>query len=228
MATNHVAPLLPGLPELAPRRARTGRRRCGAQLSHGYAVTHILPPTQDPAYVDFLALWYARVRHDGEHAALWGEVGLSPSQFVMRFLQAPLVLAYDVRQPWVLADGLLMAAWLDDVVPGLRARVHHWVAPPQRHPRVSRELGHALLRVLFDEMGFQALEGRTPVESRGAVRFALRLGFRPTCTLPAGAWTWTPGGTKTSTAVVQTQLTTEEWRAAQTARAEEHDDGVSV
>jgi RimJ/RimL family protein N-acetyltransferase len=212
MATIAPAPLLPGLPGLAP--VRKGRRRCAAHLEHGWTVTPLVDPTPGQALYDFLALWYARVRDGGEHASLWGQVGLSPSRFVGTFAQIPLVLLHHDRIPWPLAEGLMMVTWLDDIVPDLRARVHQWVAPPYRHPRVSTALGHVLLRYLFDEMGFELLEGRTAVDNHLGVRYARRLGFRPVATLPYGEWTWTPDGTKTMTPVVQSQLLAADWREA--------------
>jgi hypothetical protein len=213
MSTNHVVPLLPGLPTLQP--ARKGRRRCAAQLEHGWTVTPLVPPAQGQALYDFLALWYARVRADGEHASLWGEVGLSPSRFVGTFAQVPMVLLHDDRRPWQHGEGLMMVTWIDDIVLDLRARVHQWVAPPYRHPRVSTALGHVLLRVLFDDMGLKMLEGRTPVGNHLGVRYARRLGFRPVATLPYGEWAWTPDGTKTMSPVVYSYLTADTWRAAQ-------------
>ena len=80
---------------------------------------------------------------------------------------------------------------------------------------MSQLLGQAVLRYLFDAMGFQLLEGRTPVGNRAAVRYACRLGFTLVATLPYGEWAWAPDGTKTLTAVVQSQLTVDAWRAAQ-------------
>jgi hypothetical protein len=213
MSTNHVVPLLPGLPTLQP--ARKGRRRCAAQLEHGWMVTPLVDPTPGQALYDVLALWYARVREIGEHASLWGEVGLSPSRFVGTFAQVPLVLLHHDRLPWQHGEGLMMVTWLDDIVPDLRARVHQWVAPPYRHPHVSTALGHMLLRYLFDDMGFQMLEGRTPVGNHLGVRYARRLGFRPVATLPYGEWVWTPDGTKTMSPVLYSYLTADTWRAAQ-------------
>jgi hypothetical protein len=167
-----------------------------------------------------------RVWQDGEHAALWGEVGLSPSHCVLTFAHVPLVLVHAAHRPWEDAAGLMMAVWLDDIVPGLRARVHQWVAPPYRHPHVSQALGQAVLQVLFEGAGFHLLEGRTPVGNRGGIRYARRLGFRLVATLPYGEWTWTPEGTKTRTAVVQSQLTVEEWRQRQ--QTEGDPDGVPL
>jgi RimJ/RimL family protein N-acetyltransferase len=206
-------PLLPGLPAVGPR--PKGRRRCAAHLEHAWTLTPLVDPTPGQALYDFLALWYARVREIGEHASLWGEVGLSPSRFVGTFAQIPMVLLHHERTPWPLAEGLMMAVWLDDIVPDLRARCHQWVAPPYRHPRVSTALGHVLLRYLFDEMGFELLEGRTPVDNHLGVRYARRLGFRAVTTLPYGEWEWTPDGTKTMTPVVQSQLLAADWRHAQ-------------
>jgi hypothetical protein len=210
------APLLPGLPGLAP--ARRGRRRCASRIDHAWRVTPLTPLqiAEPPTGLwDFLSFWYARVRADGEHASLWGEVGLSPSLFVGTFAQVPLIVAHHELLPWQQGEGLMMVVWLDDVVPGLRARVHQWVASPYRHPTVSLHIGHAVLRHLFDVAGFQMLEGRTPVTNRAGIRYALRLGFRRVATLPYGEWSWTPAGTKTITPVVQSQLCAEDWRAAQ-------------
>jgi hypothetical protein len=209
------APLLPGLPGLAPQ--RKGRRRCASQLDHGSVLQLLLAEGPSSVRCDFLALWYARVRELGEHASLWGEVGLSPSRFVLTFLEAPLLLVHHDRLPWEQAEGLMMVVWLDDIVPGVRARCHQWVAPPYRHPRVSTFLGQAILRYLFDEMGFRLLEGRTPVDNHLGIRYARRLGFRLVATLPYGEWAWAPDGTKTITAVVQSQLTVDEWRLASSA-----------
>jgi hypothetical protein len=222
------APLLPGLPGLAPQ--RKGRRRCASTLTQGWTLTPRVQQEPSPLLWDFLTFWYMRVRGDGEHASLWGELGLSPSTFVLGFSQAPLILVHQQVLPWHDAAGLMMAVWLDDLVPGLRARLHQWVAPPYRHPRVSLTLGDAILAYLFTEMGLQLLEGRTARGNRLGIRYALRLGFRPVATLPYGEWTWTPEGTKTITPVVQSQLTIDAWRAAQgvSHSNEEEKDGESV
>jgi RimJ/RimL family protein N-acetyltransferase len=210
-----LTPFLPGLPALAS--PHKGRRRCASTLTQGWTLTPLLPgdPSQD--LWDFLTFWYVRVRQDSEHASLWGEIGFSPSRFVLAFTQVPLVLVHQEHLPWHQADGLMMAVWLDDIVPGVRARLHQWVAPPYRHPRVSLVLGRAILRYLFDDFDVQLLEGRTPVGNRLGIRYALRLGFRPVATLPYGEWAWTPDGARTMTPVVQTQLTRDAWRAAQSS-----------
>ena len=96
MAT--LAPLLPGLPDLAPR--RPGRRRCASTLEHGWKVVPVVMQTPTAEFCDFLALWYAHVRKDGEHAALWGEVGLSPSRFVATFAAVPLIIVHHDQLPW--------------------------------------------------------------------------------------------------------------------------------
>ena len=216
-----TAPLLPGLPGLAAQ--RKGRRRCASSLEHGWTLTPLLQPEPSPAFWDFLSLWYMRVRQAREHASLWGEVGLSPSKFVLAFTSVPLLLLHHDASPWDHPEGLCMVGWLDDIVPGLRARCHQWVAPAYRHPRVSAILGQGLLRYLFEEMGLQMLEGRTPVGNRLAVRYARRLGFRPVATLPYGEWVWALDGTKTCTPVVQSQLTIDEWRAAHLSPHVDHE-----
>ena len=213
MAT--IAPLLPGLPDLAP--LRKGRRRCAPRLTHGWTLKVVLPQVPDPGLYDFLMLWYAHVRACGEHAGLWGEAGLWPSRFVGTFATLPLVLLHHDRMPWTHADGLMMVVWLDDIVDGVRARLHQWVGMPYRHPRVSTALGHFLLRYIFEEMGFQLVEGRTPIGNRLALWYARRLGFRPVVTLPYGEWAWTADGTKTLTPVVQSMLLAEDWHRAQEA-----------
>lgn len=218
MAT--LAPLLPGLPGLAP--VRKGRRRCAAQLTHGWTLTPLQGAEPSPVLLDFLTLWYMRVRADGEHASLWGEIGLSPSHFALTFVHIPMLVLHHDTVPWQQADGLMMIAWFDDIVPPLRARVHQWVAPAYRHPVVSLQLGHILIRHFFEQMEFHMLEGRTPVGNRAGVRYALRLGFQPVATIPYGEWIWTPEGTKTMTPVIQSQLTIDHWRELQPAlRVEE-------
>ena len=207
-----AAPFVPGLPGLVP--ARKGRRRCAAHLGHGWTLTPLLQPEPSPILWDFLTLWYTQVRQEQEHASLWGEVGLSPSRFVLAFTSVPLILLHHDACPWNHPEGLCMGVWLDDVVPGVRARCHQWVAPAYRHPRVSVVLGQRMLRYLFEEMGFQMLEGRTPINNRLALRYARRLGFRRVAILPYGEWAWALDGTKTLTPVVQSQLTVDEWRAA--------------
>lgn len=226
MAT--FAPLLPGLapdpqqqadrrqglkPSTWQRLAAQKRRRAFPMVLPVTQLTPLLPQDPTPAVWDFLDLWYHRVRHDGEHAGLWGALGLSPSKFVTNFAQVPLLLLHEATRPWYDVDGLLQVCWLDDVVPELRARCHHWVAPGSRSLRVSLPLGQQMLRYLFDTMGFLLLEGRTPVIHQGAVRYVQRLGFRLVATLPYGEWGWTPEGARTMIAVVQSQLTIDEWRA---------------
>lgn len=210
MAT--FTPLLPGLPDLAP--IRKGRRRCAPHLQHGWTLTPLLAQEPTPAVCDFLAFWHARVWREGEHAGLWGQLGLSPSHFVLTFAHVPFLVVHHDQMAWSQPDGLMMVVWLDDIVAGVRARCHQWVAPAYRHPRVSHLLGQGVLRYLFEEIGFQLLEGRTPVGNHQAVRYARRLGFQPVATLPYGEWDWAPDGTKTLTAVVQSQLTIAAWRAA--------------
>ena len=226
MAT--LAPLLPGLPALVSR--HKGRRRCASTLAHGWTLTPLMRQEPSPQLWDFLTFWYMRVRGEGEHASLWGELGLSPSKFVLGFSAVPLILVHQQQLPWHQAEGLMMAVWLDDIVPGVRARLHQWVAPPYRHPRVSLTLGDTILYYLFTEMGLQLLEGRTPCANRLGIRYALRLGFHPVATLPYGEWDWTPEGTKTITPVVQSQLTIDTWRASQeaTPRGEEDEYGQSL
>lgn len=213
-------PLIPGLPGLAPA-PRKGRRRCAPTLTHGWTLTPLVTCPDAMALSDFLTLWYARVRQEGEHASLWGQMGLSPTRFVLAFTSVPLLLLHDERSVWHDADGLMMACWLDDAVPNVRARVHQWVAPPYRHPKVSLLLGHALLHCLFEHMGLLMLEGRTPVGNRAGVRYARRLGFRHVATLPYGELAWTPEGSATITPVWQSLLTREEWRATQADAAGE-------
>jgi hypothetical protein len=210
------APFVPGLPALASR--RPGRRRCAPLLTQAWTLTPLLASEPTPALLDFLTLWYLRVRQEGEHAALWGERGFSPSHFVLTYTHVPLLLVHAEARAWTEVEGLMMAAWLDDVVPGIRARLHQWVAPPYRHPHVSLLLGQALLDYLFTQASFLLLEGRTPVGNRLGVRYALRLGFRPVATLPYGEWAWAADGTRSITAVMQTQLTCDDWQQRQQGR----------
>lgn len=217
MAT--TIPLVPGLAPLAPRRVLTPgtlkertlaqlaghalRRRALAQAVYTPMSVAYHTPTDGP---DGLLFWYMQVRQAGEHAALWGECGLSPSQFLQTFAPLPLLLLVQDGAAWRQGEGWLVALWADEWVPGLRARIHFWMTEAVRHPQVSLPLGQQAIAACWTWLGVQELEGRIPVTNRGALRFVRRLGFEPVATLQAGLWLWQADGTKTCTPVVQTQL----------------------
>jgi RimJ/RimL family protein N-acetyltransferase len=217
-------PVLPGLPDLSrpsvrrdllkestwqllqhPRRQRVPRRTLPL-----FSITPYAMATHGP---DFLFYWYGLVRSLGEHAMLWGEVGLSPTQFLAAFARASLLVIHREEAAWTHGEGLLFLVWSDDVVPGLRARIHFWSHPHMRHPQVSLLLGHAGLRYLFEEQGYTLLEGRTPVTNTLALRFVRRLGFQMVATLPHAEWAWTAEGEKEAVDVVQSMLTPSMWDA---------------
>ena len=77
-----------------------------------------MAPEPTPAVCDFLAFWHARVYREGDHAHLWGQVGLSPSHFVLTFARMPLLVVHHDQVPWQQPDGAMLVVWLDDIVPG--------------------------------------------------------------------------------------------------------------
>ena len=236
MAT--IAPLLPGLaPDLTRQQERReglkattvtqlAQRKSRARWRQGILpeaqLTPLVHEEPTPALWDFLTFWYYRVHEDGEHAALWGEVGLSPSKFALAFSQVPMVVLHQANHPWHQVEGLMQVWWLDDIMPQVRARCHCWCHPAYRSLRFSVPLGKHALTYLFDEMAFLMLEGRTPSTHRGALQYIRCLGFRPVMTVPYGEWAWLPNGTHTTTSVVHSILTTDEWQDhAQTSRVED-------
>ena len=96
---------------------------------------------------DVLLYWYAQVRQLGEHIALWGAyLGGSPSRFVAQavgwelyfFVPQSEMQALGVQEP-------LAVVWGDDGQAPNRQRLHFWVAPAYRHPRVTDVLAGAAL-----------------------------------------------------------------------------------
>jgi Acetyltransferases, including N-acetylases of ribosomal proteins len=184
----------------------------------GYRASHETPwclsrYAYDDTNGDFLLFWYFQVFRDGEHAQLWGEVGLSPLRFLATFMHVPLLVAYQEGADWLKGQGLLFAVWGDDWIDGVRARLHFWAAPQARTLRVLLPIGQEVLRTCFEDLGLQLLEGRTPTDNAGALRFIARLGFRQVHRLDHGEWQWNADGTKQIIPVIQSQLLVEHWRA---------------
>ena len=232
MAT--LAPFIPGLP--TPQHSRVSRdvlqektwQRLEARSrpSKGFRMPHdtpwqltryafgtAKPDDVDASDGDFLIFWYYQVYHAREHAGLWGYAGLSPMRFLETFAQVPVLVLSQEGANWVRGDGLLMVVWADDWVHGVRARLHFWVAPPARTLRLMLPMGRAVIQRCFDDFSLRLLEGRTPANNAGALRFIARLGFRQVHRLEHGEWQWQADGTKQIIPVIQSQLLVEHWRA---------------
>ena len=160
---------------------------------------------------DFLSHWYWQVRLEGEHAALWGQLGLSPTQFLATYAGVELVVCHRQGADWPNGEGLMMVMWGDDRVPELRVRVHFWVHPVYRTPQITPYLARAMLSHYFDVVGYQILEGRTPLGNTLALRFVKRLGFTMGAPIPNAEWTYASDGTRRLGAVVPSYMTREMW-----------------
>ena len=132
---------------------------------------------------DVLLYWYAQVRQLGEHRLLWGaHVGLSPSRFVATATGWEIVLLAAQEALWPQGDGIVGVVWGDDACPPLRQRLHFWVAPAYRHPRMTDALVHKVLPLYFAT--YAVLWGITPATRHLTLRALRRWGFQEVGRLP--------------------------------------------
>src|ERR1041384_443501 len=215
-----IAPILPGHPRnltlnnglkettQALLEGHAYRYRARVHAAFPYEITPYSLAQDGPDYLFYL---YWSVRKLGEHAALWGEAGLSPTRFLAAFASVPIVVAHEQGAAWREGMGNLLVVWGDDVVPELRLRLHFWMAPMCRHPKLSVPIGRAMLSYFFDVASYQLLEGRTPATDTLALRFIRRLGFTLLPALPHAEWVYDVTGERRPGAVIPSMLTKEEW-----------------
>jgi hypothetical protein len=219
-----MLPFLPGLPEPLrdPTRQIPGLKASTVALlqqahrgkvrrmpAHAYDLVAYDPATHG---LDVLLYWYMQVRSAGEHLALWGDVGRTPTAFCTAFAGTELLLLHVEGAAWQAGEGLMGALWTDDRVPALRARAHFWFAAAYRQRTLSLPLAEVLLRGVFEDKGYTLLEGRTPVTNTLALRFIQRLGFVRRAVLPEAEWVAHPDGSRTLVDVVFSTLTRAQWR----------------
>jgi RimJ/RimL family protein N-acetyltransferase len=211
----------PGLDGLKPqtRALLVGkRRRARARLTQPIP-WEVSPYTVQDHGPDFLLYAWHLVQQAGEHATLWGALGLSPSKFLAAFLGVEVIVCHLQHAPWTQGQGILFLMWSDDVVPELRARVHFWCAPAYRTPSLSLGIGRAMLDYYFGILGYHLLEGRTPVTNRLALRYITRLGFQLGIPLPNAEWVTSLDGKTHMGAVIPSFLTREAWQEGIWARS---------
>ena len=132
---------------------------------------------------DVLLYWYAQVRQLGEHIALWGAyLGGSPSRFVAQAVGWELYVFVPDQTKGVETQEPLAVVWGDDGQVPNRQRLHFWVAPAYRHPRVTDVLAGAALEEFLTRyaMLWCILPSGNPLPLR-AVR---RWGFQQVGRLP--------------------------------------------
>jgi hypothetical protein len=160
---------------------------------------------------DILLIWYLHLYQLREHEDIWGDIlGSSPSRFIAAAVDWELVFVVDETQDWQRGDGLLAAAWGDDMLLPISQRLHFWATPMARRAACTDLLAFDLLSYFFDR--YRVLYGLTPVSKPHILRAWKRWGFTRTGTLPEGA-----AGNQGIDAALATQTRTD-WIARQVER----------
>jgi RimJ/RimL family protein N-acetyltransferase len=125
----------------------------------------------------WLHLWLAAVKTQ-EHVAIFGPAAETIEGFVQAYRTFELLVCHRSNaEEWFKGQGFIGVAFVDDVDGAARARVHHFILPDYRTPRISQGLGRLTLDYYFQQRGFSTLYGLTPAQNHAALRFARRLGF---------------------------------------------------
>jgi RimJ/RimL family protein N-acetyltransferase len=131
--------------------------------------------------VGFLLHVWMQAVQSHEAVKVFGPAATTVETFIQLYRNVELVVAHrsEAAETWPTGDGILAVAYLDDLQVPARARLHHYVYPTYRTPRITTGIATLVLHYSFEQLGLQALYGLTPSTNRGAIRFAKRLGFEP-------------------------------------------------